>query len=489
MGAESRRRPRAARRPALWWALTGLVGRAAAETFVFDEVPVPPGKTLQTQFLFYVYSHEDSPAARSGPPVVKFDLGLQKIREEGEGHSIEGYQGLEALVLPRKDLWALVDPSKFCGHADTQGKFVFHEDARPAGVVRHEISSSHLVEEAEMTGRSGVYVLVLTNCGADLTNVKVSGSVSVQNPHGFLPAIDYPKKTLFGTLAVLYSVSTLTWLYVALRWWSELYYVQKGIALINITGAIECVLWWLFYYQWNESSEFNSLLFLLAGLSTLWKVMAAFRAVLISSISAEPFTVDDEDSDDSLKVHVALVLYMVCSFNEMTVSAFRHSRALQLDFVLMNAAPPIAVASALFLWSHVSLARAITLMKERRHDADVKLFIRSQAILVLATLGGLIVVLLHVFDPTAGDDFDQWSSHWFFSDGAFQLIFFASLCAAMFTWLPSQSQGHEYSQVSQAGGDLIGAPSEMVWDSEVDVVDDEVGCGKKVAVKPMRAAE
>merc|ERR1719277_2849232 len=123
----------------------------------------------------------------------------------------------------------------------------------------------------------------------------------------------------------------------------------------------------------------------------------------------------------------------------------------------------------------------ISSLQERKEDKQLSLFSRSQAIMVIATLGAAAVVLVQLFDPTVGEKPETWNYHFLASDGLFQGVFALLLCAGMIIWMPSEStQGYEYAAQSQ-GGDVIGAPAGVIWDD--DDLDEEGNTkGNQVAV-------
>jgi len=435
-----------ARRVAVSLALALCAKQAQASSYPLDSVAVPAKLTLQTQYLWYVHSLEDAARKDQGPPSVTFDL-----KQTGrDGVISEDYIGLQAAILPMADFYKMVDAQQFCtaqGGASA-GRLTFKDVPEATKAITHDIWGHGFQKMDLPTDRkSGVYVLVFSNCGGDdAVGVKIEGSVTLKNPHGYLSAHEYPKRLFYMCMVVCYIVATLVWGVLCIQRWPTLLYMQKGLLVVGILGAFESVLWFAMYEICNRIGYITLAIWFAALLSYAFKLMLAFRILIMSTLEHQETVTSQAFCIDA----IALSLYMVAELNARTVHGYRFAHDLGLEYIMLNAAPAILMSVSLYAWINMSLLTTTTALKDRSPDLASAYF-RSHVLVVISMVGGCLAVAAELFDPTTMEA-TSWVNHWVCADGARQILFFLMLVGGMAVWFPSDSiAGYAYQQPAQDG--------------------------------------
>ena len=105
---------------------------------------------------------------------------------------------------------------------------------------------------------SGIYTVVVADCGSSSEALDVSGSVVVTNSHGSLPAHLWPVVRLYGAVFVVYVVLLVLYslgLYRKSRTSRPTTPVECGIVLAMLLGTLEAGLRWTEIRVWNAAGE------------------------------------------------------------------------------------------------------------------------------------------------------------------------------------------------------------------------------------------
>jgi len=454
--------------------LAAIAPRGAwAQPFVFDGVPVPGPLTLQTHYLFYVYAAKDAPDRRHGDPTVSMELVLlpdEASRAPAPLEELARYESFGVAVLPQADFDATFHSRSFCSPrgASDASKLTVRETASGDAVVLHAISGGSMKPHEDALRRSGVYVLAAANCG-NLTGFKVSGTVSVRNPHGFLPGVDYSKKDMYGLFFLVYLTISLVWIRCSHRWMGRLFMVQRSMLWVCLTAASESAAMWLFYVLWNSSNAVHQVLFFAGSLFSLWKVLLLFREALLAS---EVFR-DDAGSAPSAcnaPAHLALVAYAGAEFRFRLMAQFRTGYGLGSSEMFWNALPMVALGLLLFAWGGLSLMREKQALLDRNMGDRASLLTQSQVVVGAAAVGALATLALQLADPGLSADVGSWGLHGLISDGLGQCVFASVLAAAMLVWWPSESKQRESASAAACPEcQRIGAAMDSGEDPEGDL--------------------
>uniref|UniRef100_A0A7S2I0L6 GOST seven transmembrane domain-containing protein n=1 Tax=Zooxanthella nutricula TaxID=1333877 RepID=A0A7S2I0L6_9DINO len=476
--------------------------RAAAQVFRFDDVDVPAPQTLQTHVMYYIRSLTGSGSQARGK--VTFDL----TQVEGAGAS-QKYSGLQALVMSRSsfDTWAAKEAqcstATSTGSADKQGTpeagtLLLDKIPGPPPVsyaIKGPKESTSLTVDLPQS-KSEVYVLVFSNCGSvDHEGIKVVGTVSVRNAHGYLPAHDYPKRVFYAVMVVCYTVASFVWAVAAIKWWSTLLYIQKGILFVGILGLIENLSFLILYEVWNQSGIYSVAISMVATLCYAWKLGVAFQVLLVQVVFDPAVGSAAEGENDTwanCKLSVAVALYMIAEFNAKVVQSYRLSRDLKLDTILLNYAPVVVMSLVLYAWANVALISTTAALKERGEKHASALF-HSHVLVIISMIGGGLALAVELFDPTSRDP-DSWSLHWVWADGVRQIAFLVLFAGAQAVWFPSdETLGYTYQAAEGAQPEeTIGAVLDGKWDDVDDPEEPEEGSslqGARVVEPAVKAGE
>jgi len=105
---------------------------------------------------------------------------------------------------------------------------------------------------------SGIYTVVVADCGSSSEALDVSGSVVVTNSHGSLPAHLWPVVRLYGAVFVVYGVLLVLYslgLYRKSRTSHTTTPVEYGIVLAMLLGTLDAGLRWTEIRVWNAAGE------------------------------------------------------------------------------------------------------------------------------------------------------------------------------------------------------------------------------------------
>merc|ERR1711862_1024380 len=179
----------------------------------------------------------------------------------------------------------------------------------------------------------------------------------------------------YGWLALVYVVLSLAWVCLSLRWWKELFNIQKCITAVVFFGLGEAFLWYIFFKDWNSSGSRAKPLFVVAILSTVTKSIFSYMLVLVAALGwgvTRPYL----DTQILLKIQAVCFFYVVLDFIRQTVLSFRHSHSLSLAFVLLCVLPVSLLNGGIFYWVFTALTSNIETLQERKQLEKLLLFQR-----------------------------------------------------------------------------------------------------------------
>lgn len=479
-------------RRALWLLLLTLRLRndgAQAQIYHLQETAIPPNRSLHMLYTYYVYSHEDAPEKKFGPPFVKY--------HELSAHSVEGrtdldlqdYNGLQLSLMKYDDFFNIIDPDHFCCSGDdvSSGQCAVQDKLRvklkpgmrlrDGGVYSDMIRFAGTADRANHKDKqlrvreTGVYILMISNCG-DHDSATVSGSVIVRNPFGFLPGNEYYKMPFYGWLSLVYMALGVIWMVLSIRWFKELFNLQGCIAGVILLGLVESFLWYFFFTKWNEDGIRTNVLFVLAILSSVAKTTFSYLLVLVASLGwgvTRPYL----DKDITIRIQAICLLYMCLGVIREVVLSFRHSHSLPLAFVLLCLLPVSLLNGVIFYWVFTALSSLISTLKDRRQMEKLQLFQRLWGILIFSLSIATITLLYQILDVSRSIA-DRWMHQWLFTDGVSHVLYLLVLASMMYLWAPHKnSQRYAYSAIeAQDSKPDIGSGRAQsgsdVWDADSD---------------------
>lgn len=470
--------------------LASLIAASKCQKYTFDNDPLPEAKSLLTMYAFFVYSFQDAPERNLGQPFVKF-VGLRAVpdvKADMVTYELPDYKGVQVSIVPYRDFWKLVDPSRFCStDVDVAAGKAKEEDMlmlqNPEGLsdedanwFSHSVqfgSGAELPADQQATIHStAVYILMLSNCG-NYSGGKISGSIIVKNAYGFLPGNEFYKMPFYGWLVTFYAVLAIVWFGLLLRKWKELFHIQYCIAAVVFFGLAECFLWWRYFNDWNDSGVRGTSGFVFALLFTVAKTVFSYMLILVASLGwgiTRPFL----DKTTQMQVQGISVVYIVLDFIREAVLSFRHSHSLSITFVLLCLLPVAMLNGGIFYWIFSALSQLIENLKERKQLEKLKMFERLWAILTMTLAAASLTVIVQIFDLSRSIS-TRWHYQWFFADGVSHILFLIVLVAMMFLWAPRENSSR-YAYSSQIDGNEqaegAAADSHAVWADEEAVEED-----------------
>jgi hypothetical protein len=129
-----------------------------------------------------------------------------------------------------------------------------------------------------VTSSGPVYVIIV-HCSDKSDTVKIEGYIQWFNPYGELPGNVYPVLPFTGTMALLYLLCLLPYLYLMRKYRGTLLKLQYAIGLVILLGIIEMGSMWIYYMVLNRDGHHVSGALVLALLFS--NIKKAFSRVLV----------------------------------------------------------------------------------------------------------------------------------------------------------------------------------------------------------------
>jgi hypothetical protein len=395
---------------------------AHAEIYPFDFAAVPPRKTLEALYNFYILvgdgaARKDAPGGgatprlRDGSFVEFHDLQLWE-----DGDKVEDYYGVQVGLVPYADFWTAIDQEHFCCDPKdlAENKCSREQQMVTSADTRLKLHTVIGTDEPRASPRlpvfeAGPYVLIISNCG-DRTGMQVKGQVIVRNPNGYLPGSDVRNLQFFRTLSIVYLFLGFLWFCVSLRWYEQLFRIQTCISAVIGLGMLEAWAWYVFYEAWNEGGALPRALLVLAILFSVVKTVLSYLLVLVASMGwgiTKPF-LEQYVVKRILAVGVAYIVFE--SVREL-VMRFRQAHQFSMLFVLMCVIPVSFLNAFLFWWITVSLSELLLALELRKQTAKLALFRRLWWVLVLAVTVAVGALLYQIF-VFSMDIAEHWQEQW-----------------------------------------------------------------------------
>jgi hypothetical protein len=450
------------------------VDTGLAESYEFENLPVPESKVLQALYRFYVYTGKDVPDDLSGQPYVEFN-GLS-VKVPDDVQIPENYNGFQVSIMPYQDFWTLIDPKKFCATAEDvrigRAKNVdtlmvqsgTEKDLSKLGVYMHTVpafkasSSSVNIPSARFNlNRTDVYALVVSNCG-EFEKATMAGEVTVMNVFGYLPGDQYYKMAFYGLQSIFYLVLSGLWLMLAMHWWKggeKLHHLHYCITFVLALGVIESVFSWYFLYDWNFTSERPEILFLVNIAVSVSKPIFSYILVLITGLGWG-VTRPDLELGTMRKVQVMVFFYCVAHIMWEFLAFFRHSYDISGKVLAAVFVPGLMVNTCIFCW----MLGALRKMSEELDGESRALFKRIRAIMILGVFAAVPATALQLLELTGtlGEDLlpsrtsFKWHYQWFLFDAMGQIIYGVVFVMVMCQWAP-QNKTEQYLYSEQVNQD------------------------------------
>merc|ERR1712194_589288 len=347
------------------------------------------------------------------------------------------YKGFQVSLLLYRDFWKLIDPHKFCstpldvtkGRATADQTLMLAKDAPPtsaAHVKTYKVrfgTNDLLTSGQNIINASGVYVLVISNCG-QFAAASLEGEVVVRNAYGYLPGLEFHKKPFYGWLSLGYLGMASFWAWLSFKWQSELFRIHHCIFGVMVLSTLESITWYAFLVHWNAGGYMNQVAFVFAVFVTTLKSSFSYTLALVASLGWG-LTKPHLDGSTICKVIVLALLFVVLDFTRQMVIFFHRSKIIPLTFLYVIIAPLASVCVVMYCWIFSALGKLIESLKESGQTDKLQHFERLSGLLTVAVIAASIVVVIEIADLSNSVS-TRWHYQWFLSDGASHCLFFAS---------------------------------------------------------------
>jgi len=455
---------------ALLLALAGCLPQAAAEVYRFEDEPVPDGYSLHAKYLFYAWVKEKSEDRLAEFPVMtSSDLRLS-------GPAPQDYAGVQVSLLPWEDFNKLVDPQAFCVGSDHAGILSLQKYPSKAWVNNVTVPLGKVTSDTRKVFKSGVYVLVLSNCGSG-KGLKISGSVSVKNPFGFLPGSEYYRLPLYGWATLFWAGAGILWFALLVVKKDAVVWAHIALAWIIITGFAESVAWWFALSTVNSGGEAPKA----TSIAEVLSVMRNIYAVTFILVASMGLGVTEADLSRATKTKILAgsTVFGISAVPRVCLSSMRQAVSPKDNVVILANVPVILVSAFIFVWILRRLASNMRRCKELNQSDSLAIFQRLAIVVSICMFSALGAVIAQFLDKP-GRGMAYWQAHAFWNDGVGQGIALTSLLATMYFFAPSKSGFLAESYMTQIDDqEETGLKEEPIGKSAYDLDDGGQKGGRK----------
>mmetsp|Transcript_1969 Transcript_1969/g.4895 ORF Transcript_1969/g.4895 Transcript_1969/m.4895 type:complete len:503 (+) Transcript_1969:90-1598(+) len=416
-----------------WLALTGSVPQIAAEIYRFDKAEVPAPHSLHVKHLFYAWAKEKSETNVAQWPVLS---GADVHISDASGAELtQAYKSVQLSMVPWGDFHKLIDASVICGGKPETGFLSLQKYPSKAWVISMTVPARKNTSITKKIFKTSVYALVLSNCGTQ-SDLKISGSISVKNPYGFLPGNEYYRLPLYGWVTLAWAGAGVIWLALLVAKKDAVVWAHIALAWIIISGFGESVAWWFSLSTLNSTGEASQATSVAEVLSVMRNIYA-LSFILVASMGLG-VTEAELDKASKIKILVGTTLFGISSVPRVCLLSMRQAIDPKTSIVILANALVFIVGFFHFIWILRRLAHNMRRCKELHQEDSVKIFTRL-AITLCACMLSAAGVMVGQFADKPGQGLPFWQSHVFWNDGVCQAVALITMFATMYFLAPSKS--------------------------------------------------
>jgi len=417
-----------------WLALTGSVPQIAAEIYRFDKAEVPAPHSLHVKHLFYAWAKEKSETNVAQWPVLS---GADVHISDASGAELtQAYKSVQLSMVPWGDFHKLIDASVICGGKPETGFLSLQKYPSKAWVISMTVPARKNTSITKKIFKTSVYALVLSNCGTQ-SDLKISGSISVKNPYGFLPGHEYYRLPFYGWVTLFWAGAGVIWLTLLVAKKHVVVWAHIALAGIIIIGFGESVAWWFSLSTVNSTGEAPGAL-LMSEMLSVMRNTCALTFILVASMGLG-VTEADLDQATKIKVLVGSTLFGVFAALRVYLAHMQQAVNPKTSIVILANLPVFIVGLFQFIWILRCLAHSMRRSKDLNQADSLKIFQRLGIILSICMLSAVGVMLGGQFMDKPSEGPQYWQSHVFWNDGVCQGVVLLTLFATMYFLAPSPS--------------------------------------------------
>ena len=297
---------------------------------------------------------------------------------------------------------------------------------------------------------TGMYILLMGNCGASSSNVLMSGQIESMDPYGYLPADLFGNLPFYLALSCTYTILAILWIYVNAKYIDQVIPLQFWISVLIMCGMVETTGMYGHYEYWNEhgSPSLSIMTFgLIFGISK-----RTLSRIVVMLVSLGYGIVKPSIGADMGKVMQLGGAYFVVSFAYVIVTMFptKHKKTDEndVDYVSLFIFLLAAIDTVFYVWIIQSISALLATLAVRQQGVKYLLYRNFRGVLFLALFCAIIWSIysgLVIYSPDDGEDHLTWQSRWTV-DALWEFIYFVVLAAIAHMWAPSEnSQRYAYS--------------------------------------------
>eukprot|EP00930_Biecheleria_cincta_P062806 TRINITY_DN48251_c0_g1_i1.p1 TRINITY_DN48251_c0_g1~~TRINITY_DN48251_c0_g1_i1.p1 ORF type:complete len:510 (-),score=102.94 TRINITY_DN48251_c0_g1_i1:112-1641(-) len=468
-----------------------LVVTAWAQIYRFEEETVPESKSLVMKTVFFVISKNDTGGNES--KVTFTQLFANSTSQSRPAFTLREYVGIQLHLMRYEDFGKFVKADKMCstaddvakGYAEKEDQLILHTGGKDKNKKLDDLQVSsyevrfyglrehgHADLEKNIT-RTGVYVLVLSNCGT-YDKATISGNVYVKNPYGYLPGDEIAKLRLFKISSVVYVVLLAVWLLLCLRWYSVLSRFHVYILAVIALGLAECIVCYMSLSQWNSTGLKTHQFFRPLVLLSATRTSSSYVMVLLASLGWG-MSRQELNTSTVWKMSLLAVIYTALNCIREIMGSSSQSLAPSQNLVLFCFVPLSLLHGATFYWIFSALSCVIEELRSMGQTEQLSIFQQLWRVLLCAVGFALLSVLVQVF-VFSQDALAYWRQQWLVTDLAPHLVFSFVLVVIMLLWAPSEdTPRNQFMQIDGTGkGDKVAPGADgSIWTDEAMEGDDD----------------
>jgi len=118
------------------------------------------------------------------------------------------------------------------------------------------------IQFKQLPFKSGIHYLIIINCNNGL-ELSVSGDSKTLNTYGYLSSELYPFLPFYGSVAALYLIVAIAWIFFLHRFWTQVLQLQIYLTWVIILSMTETATWYFFYLHSNNTghAHFGAIVF------------------------------------------------------------------------------------------------------------------------------------------------------------------------------------------------------------------------------------
>lgn len=254
---------------------------------------------------------------------------------------------------------------------------------------------------------------------------------SMEGPHGYISASDWPLMIFYMVMCIMYIVFGLMWFVWSACYWKDLLRIQFWIAAVIFLGMLEKAVFYAEYQNINSTGVSSPGLLVFAELVS--SIKRTLARLLVTIVSLGYGIVKPRLGALMHRVVGMGVLYMIFATIEgvMRVIGTKES-----DLVLLASIPLALLDSALCWWIFVSLAQTMKTLKLRKNTVKYSLYRHFTNTLIFAILASVIFMAWTTKKFRLAPCPSDWMELWV-DDAFWRFLFSVVLLVIMFLWRPS----------------------------------------------------